>query len=56
VNTASQFDHYMARAQEAQDQADKTKDPRIEETWRRIASNYRDLAVVAKYSDWKQRR
>jgi aspartate/tyrosine/aromatic aminotransferase len=43
VNTASQFDHYMARAQEAQDQADKTKDPRIEETWRRIASNYRDL-------------
>lgn len=33
----------MARAQEAQDQADKTKDPRIEETWRRIASNYRDL-------------
>lgn len=51
----SQFDEYMAKAEDAQQQAERAKDPKAEEAWRRIAANYRNLAVMAQYADRKRR-
>jgi hypothetical protein len=50
-----QFDQYMAKGEQAQEQADKTSDPKTRETWRRIAANYRDLAMMAQFASRKQR-
>jgi hypothetical protein len=51
----TRFDQYMAKAQEAQEQAEKARDPKSEEAWRRIAANYRDLAMIAQHSNRKRR-
>ena len=51
----SQFDEYMARAEEAQAQAEKAKSTKAEEAWRRIAASYRDLAMAAQYTGRKRR-
>jgi hypothetical protein len=50
----SKFDEYVAKAQEAQEQAEKAKDREVEQTWRRIAANYRDLAMMAQYAKRKR--
>lgn len=55
MTTKSQFDEYMAKAEEAQQQAEKAKDQKAEEAWRWIAANYRDLAMMAQYSARKRR-
>jgi hypothetical protein len=47
----SKYDQFVARADEAQKQADKAKDPEVEAHWRRIAANYRDLAMMAQYAN-----
>ena len=43
----TQFDEYMAKAEDAQQQAEKAKNQQAQEAWRRIADNYRDLATIA---------
>ena len=37
-------DGFLAKAQEAQDQADKAKDPSVRDSWLEIAESYRALA------------
>ena len=37
-------DGFLAKAQEAQDQADKAKDSFYKDSWIKIAESYRDLA------------
>lgn len=37
-------DGYLAKAQEAQDQADRAKDAFATDSWLKIAEGYRDLA------------
>lgn len=56
MSNKSQSQQYAARAEEAQEQADKAKDPKAEEAWRRIAARYRDLAMIAQYTERKRRR
>ncbi len=50
----SQFDDYMKKAEEAQQQAEKAKDAKAEEAWRQIAASYRDLAMAAQYRGRKK--
>ena len=51
----TQFDQYMAKAQEAQERADKAKNAKAEEAWLKIAAQYRDLAMMAQAATRKRR-
>ena len=44
------YDEYVARADEAEKQAEKATDPKAEQRWRRLAASYRDLAMMAQYA------
>jgi len=41
------FDQYLAQAEEAEKKAEKAKAGKAQDFWRRIAANYRDLAMMA---------
>jgi hypothetical protein len=56
MSNESQFNEYMAKAEDAQAQADKAKIPKAEEAWRQIAAKYRDLAMIAQHADRTRRR
>ena len=37
-------DEFLAKAREADDQAEKAKDLEVKQSWKRIAGSYRELA------------
>jgi hypothetical protein len=44
MNGKQRKEEFLAKAQEAEQQAEKAKDFMVRESWRRIAESYRDLA------------
>jgi hypothetical protein len=44
VDSKQRQDEFLAKAKEAQAQADQTRDRHEKESWLRIAEGYRDLA------------
>jgi len=55
VSKKSQFDDYVRKADDAQQRAERAKDPKVAEAWRHIAAQYRDLAVMAQFAMRKRR-
>lgn len=56
MTSKSRFEEYMAKAEDAQAQAEKAKDPKAEEAWRRVAASYRDLAMMEQYAARRRKK
>ena len=54
VMLADRHQNYLAKAEEAERQAENAKDDRTRETWLKVAAGYRDLAHMAQY--WRPER
>jgi len=48
MNGKMRKDEFLAKAKEAEDQAEKTKDEAVKASWLRIAAGYHDLAARQK--------
>ena len=52
MTIADRYDEYVAKAKEAEEQADKATDERTRHAWRKVAAGYRDLAIMAESERW----
>jgi glucose-6-phosphate isomerase len=50
----TKFAEFMAKAQEAEDQAQNTTESKCAERWRELAGNYGDLATIERFREWKK--
>jgi hypothetical protein len=56
LKSYDRFKDFVAKADDADRQADQAKKPAVQEAWRRIAANYRDLAMMEQAARRKRRK
>ena len=54
VIPADRYQKYLAKAEEAEKQAEMAEDDRVRQSWLKVAAGYRDLAHMAQY--WRPER